>query len=234
MVLALSDGDADVRRDAAVRVAESSSRSAPWALEGMITIALLESDSQTRCVAIRALAQGGDPRGVDAILKVLTYAEYPPAEVRPPSDVVRWDATDALAGLAAAGRVPEASRAAAAAALIACLGDARDRNVRIAAARGLGCFPQEDVVQALIAALRSDDFGLVHAAELSLVRLTGVTHDCSALAWTEWFEANRAQLFARAGEVPESRRPKYNGPIDRSMGETRDLVRWLFPGQKQK
>ena len=72
-----------------------------WAIKGFIAISLLESDPQTRCVAVRGLGRTGDPRAVDTCLKILNHRAYPAAEVYPPDDLCRWDATDALVSLSA-------------------------------------------------------------------------------------------------------------------------------------
>jgi HEAT repeat protein len=234
MLVAVSDADPDLRRKAVANVAESKQSDSGWAIKGFVAIALLESDSQARCVAIRALGQTGDRRAVETMLKLLDYRNQPPQEVRPPDALCRWDATDALADLTAEGAVPEDLRAAVRDMLLDRLRGDSERHVRIAAARGLGCYVEEQCVRALIVGLRDEDFAVAHQCEESLVRLTGRTHGCSALEWNEWFEANREDLFAHAGEVPESRRPEYTNRLDKFGHDTKQLFRWLFPGKKEE
>jgi hypothetical protein len=233
MLVAVSDADPDLRRKAVANVAESKQSDSGWAIKGFVAIALLESDSQARCVAIRALGQTGDRRAVETMLKLLDYRNQPPQEVRPPDALCRWDATDALADLTAEGAVPEDLRAAVRDMLLDRLRGDSERHVRIAAARGLGCYV-EQCVRALIVGLRDEDFAVAHQCEESLVRLTGRTHGCSALEWNEWFEASREDLFAHAGEVPESRRPEYTNRLDKFGHDTKQLFRWLFPGKKEE
>jgi HEAT repeat protein len=56
-------------------------------------------------------------------------------------------------------------------------------RVRTAAARLLGYYPHRDALQALIHALEHRDFGVCHAAELALQRLTGRSFDHDPQAW---------------------------------------------------
>ncbi len=230
MILAVSAEDADIRRDAITRIGRADHHKKEWAIKGFMAIACLESDAQTRCVAIRALARTGDPRAAETVLKILNYRDYPAEEVYPPSDLVRWDAAVALADLLAAGQVPEAQMELARTTCIQRLRHDTDRHARMAAARGLAAFPDAEVIATLIAALRDDDFAVVHQCEESLVRLTGVTHNTDVAAWEAWQEENAEQLFARAGTVPESRRPPYSNALEKTAYETRDLVEWLWPG----
>jgi HEAT repeat protein len=234
MLIAVSDADPDQRRAAVAKIAKSKRSDQEWAIKGFIAIALLESDPQTRCVAIRALARTKDPRAVETLLKLLDYRSQPPREVRPPDALCRWDATAALADLSAEGAVAEESRAAVCDMLVDRLRSDNDRHVRIAAARGLGYYAEQECVKALIVGLRDDHFAVAHECENALVRLTGRTQDCNALAWSDWYEANGEDLFAAAGEVPESRRPKYRNRWGKFAYNTKQFFRWLYPGKKEE
>lgn len=233
MLIAVSDADSDIRREAIAKVARSDQNRLDWAIQGFVAIALLESDPHARCVAIRALRQSGDPRAVEVCLKLLNHREYPPQEVREPDDVVRWEAATALAGLCEQQAVPEPSRAAVRETFLKLLPSDPSRHVRIGAARGLGCFPDVQSLEALLQALRDEDFAVVHQAESSLVKLTGQTHHCNALDWQAWYEANRQQPFANAGSVPESRRPPYDSRLEKIAYDTRQVLEWLWPGRKK-
>ena len=234
MLIAVSDADPDQRRRAVAKIAQSKRSDQEWAIKGYIAIALLDRDPQTRCVAIRALARTKDPRAVETLLKLLDYRSQPPGEVRPPDALCRWDATAALADLSAEGAVPEESRAALRDMLLDRLRSGDDRHVRIAAARGLGYYAEKECVEALIVGLRDDHFAVAHECETALVRLTGRTHASNALAWSDWLEANGEGLFAAAGEIPESRRPKYRNRWEKFAYNTKQLFRWMYPGKKEE
>lgn len=234
MLVAVSSDDPDLRREAVAHISKSKYYDREWAIKGFVAIALLESEPQTRCVAIRALARTGDPRATETALKILNYERYPPQEVWPPVPLVRWDATQALADLSARGEVPEVHREEVFKTLLDRLRNDSDRHARIAAARGLACYPNEETVSALIEGLRDTDFAVIHQCEESLVKLTGRTHDGDALAWEDWLAANGDRLFAHAGEVPESRQPPYRNRWEKAAYDTQDFIRWLWPGPKPK
>ena len=75
---------------------------------------------------------------------------------------------------------------------------------------------------------------MAHQCEESLVKLTGYTHNSDVTAWQEWLEANCGEMFVHAGEIPESRRPPYRNGIEKTMYDTKELVRWLWPGSKEE
>lgn len=232
MLLAVSSEDADVRRDAVAQIFQSKLYTQEWALKGFVAIALLENESQTRCVAIRALDRTSDPRAVEVALKILNHRDYPPQEVWPPGPLCRGDAALLLADWSAAGKVPEESRDQVRKTLLDHLHLDADRHTRIAAARGLGYYAAEDTVPALIDGLRDEDFAVVYECEDSLVRLTGRTQNANVSAWEQWLAENRGDVFAHAGETPESRRPPYRNGLEKVGYDTRELFRWLWPGSK--
>lgn len=232
MIIAVSDTDPDLRRDAVARVANSKQMDREWAVKGFIAIALLENDPQARCVAIRALGRSNDARAVETMLKLLNYTEQPVEEVRPPEAICRWDAMAALADLLAAGNVPDDLFDAVKATLLKGLTIDDDRHVRTAAARGLGHYFETDVVRALIDALIDLDFAVAHECETSLVRLTGRTHSCDRTLWNAWYEINRDDLFAHAGEIPDSRRRPYRNRWEKAGYKMREFFRWMVPARK--
>jgi len=233
MLVAVSSSDPDARRDAVARVSKSKDHDSEWAIKGFVAIALLESEPQTRCVAIRALARTGDRRATETALKILNYRNHPPREVWPPVPLVRWDATEALADLSAGGQVPDALLAKVHETLLTRLRDDSNRHARIAAARGLAFYPEQATVETLIDGLRDEDFAVVHQCEEALVHLTGRTHDGNAFAWRQWLAEHRDDAFAHAGEIPESRRLPYNNRWQKTTYETKELIRWLWPGAKE-
>ena len=235
MLVAFASDDADQRRTALAKIAKSKQHDADWAIKGYIAIVLLDDDSQTRCVAIRALASTHDPRAAETILKLLNYKDQAPEEsVRAPDALCRWDAVAALADLSAAGAIPAECLDQTREALVGLLGLDPDRNVRIDAARGLGEYQHKQAVDALVKQLDDDDFAVVHQCEESLVRLTGTTYNCDPLAWETWVAANEGNLFAHAHEIPESRRPPYSSRIGKFAHDTKRLMSWLVPGRKEE
>lgn len=234
MLIAVSDTDADARRSAVARIAQSKDSRADWAIKGYVAIALLENDTQARLVAIRALADSDDPRGVETLMKLLNHQDFPPQEVRPPDALCRWDALTGVARLVESGAVKPEQHAAVRDAFLRDL-ENPDRNVRIAAARGLGTLPGNDAaLDKLIAGLRDEQFAVAFECENSLMRLTGVTNDCNPAAWESWREANRAAPFARAGQIPDSHRLPYGNRWEKMAHDTRQLVRWAFPEDKPR
>jgi hypothetical protein len=233
MILAVSSEDADVRRDSVVRISSSDKYNQEWAIKGFVAIACLENDPQTRCVAIRALARTGDPRATETALKVLNYRDYPPQEVRPPDDICRGDAAYALADLSAAGKVPAEYQDGVRKTLLDRLHLDTDRHTRIAAARGLASYP-DDTLEGLIGGLRDEDFAVVHQCEHSLMQLTGQAHHGDIQAWEAWLAENREDPFAHAGEIPETQRLPYKNGFEKAIYDTRELIRWLWPGAKEE
>lgn len=233
MVVAVASEDPDVRRDAVAEVAKSDAYNQDWAIKGFLAIALLESDTQARCVAIRALAKTHDPRATEAALKIIHFRDYPPEEVWPPDELCRWDATVALADLSAADAVPEMQRERTFETLIERLAVDPNRHVRIAAARALGEYARPQAVEALIGGLRDDDFAVVYQCEDSLVRLTGHTHSADVTAWQAWYADHRDDLFAMRGHIPESRRLPYDNRFEKAGYEMKQFFRLLVPESKE-
>lgn len=231
ILIAVADGDPDIRRMSAAKVAESKKCNEEWAVKGFMAIAALETDPQTRCIAVRGLARSRDPRAVETFLKILNYQDYPPQEVRPPDDLTRWDVTQALADFSGDGLLGEWHEKTRTT-LMERLNNEQNRHVRTAAARGLQFFPHPEVVDVLIAGLRDEDFPVVYQCEMSLAYLTGVTYDCDHYAWREWCAANQDDLFARGGTLPESRRPPYSGRWGKFNHDTKQSLQWMFPGKK--
>ena len=233
MLIAVSDSDADIRRSAVVKVADSKQRNADWAVKGLVAIALYETDSQTRCVAVRSLGQSGDPRAAEAFLKIMNFRDYPPQEVRPPDDVCRWDVVLGLGRLSGQGVVPEESRATAEETLRNALKRDSSWHVRAAAAAGLANFPTDDSVRGLLAGLRDENFTVAYECDRSLTALSGDAHGCSTIGWDDWYAANEASLFAKRGTVPPEKLPPYTTKIGKFTYDTRQFFWWMFPGKKE-
>ncbi len=205
MLVAMSEQDTGTRREAITHVARSRNRDRDWAIEGFKAIAGLEADSQLRCIAIRALARSERDNVVSTFVNILEYEKRPPDEIRPPDEFARREALSALADRCPA-RLPVEFFPPVRQLCIRLLRSDPSRPVRIEAARALGGFDGDPVVvTALIDGLGDLEFAVVQMCEESLVRLTGYDHDCDQQAWQAWQAANSADLFARAGQTPESR-----------------------------
>jgi len=232
LILAVSDSDADIRRQSVGEIAKSKEADRDWAIKGYTAIALLESDSQARCVAIRALGKTRDVRAVEVCLKILNHKDHPAAEVRPPDPTARWDAIGVLGELSP-DVVPADQVELARNTLLRHLAGDDDRNVRAAAARMLAMYPHDETLDGLIEGLRDEQFTVANECETALSRLTGVSLKCDTQAWRDWREQNRGKPLVAAGPLPEGRRPPYNDRWGKAAYDTKQTMQWLFPGTKQ-
>lgn len=232
MIIAVTDDDPDHRREATAKVAESKKFDQEWAIKGFMTIALLESDPQTRCVAVRALGQTDDRRAAETCLKILNFEKHPPAEVRPPDDICRWDATEVLANHAERS-IPDDLRDEMLETFLDRLSGDPSRFARLAAARGLKNFQNLKSIYGLIDGLRDEDFAVAYECEDSLAWLTGVTHECDPFRWEQWVEEHQSDAFANAGTLPEGRKPPYSGRWGKAAYETKQWMRIIVPASKE-
>ena len=208
---------ADERRTAVVQVSRSSQHDADWARAGYRAIALLDSDTQTRCAALRALSETNDPNALTVALNVLDPNGPSADRVRPADGPVRADATLLISSRCARHVPPETQLPRVRAVLTGLVLQDPERNVRIPAAQGLGRLPGDAAtVATLIRGLRDSDFGVVYECESSLVRLTGVTHNCEPTAWEAWQTANADKLFEHAGQTPAGRQPRFRNGVEKS------------------
>ncbi|MBP7935642.1 MAG: HEAT repeat domain-containing protein [Phycisphaerae bacterium] len=202
---ALEAENADDRRDAVARIAESGYVASEDAFQVLDTAARTDPAFQIRCIAIRALATYKDARPLKTLLMIL-QATTEAEQALPPNDDVRWETVAAMLKLsrkgALAGQEPSLVRDI----LIKLAETDTSRNVRIAALEALGDFKDRQVLLPLVRSLRTQDFAIAERAEGSLIRLTGETHYADADAWEKWI-ASAEDPFANAGRVPPSTRP---------------------------
>jgi len=228
MMQALTDPDADHRREAVVALSRSDELTRDWALDGLDIVARLDESPQVRCVAIRALARTGLPRVMPGLLMILNHRDFR-GRVRTPSAPVRVDATRALAdllGLCVATSQPATRPATIHDSLetfCRLLLNDPHRDVRQSAAVALGDLPDRRSLEALIAALTDEDFGVVYRAEQSLIALTGRTFEHDPDAWRDWIEAT-PDPFARRGQIPPGLIPPSPG---RWQAFRRNLREWF-------
>jgi len=203
---ALESDDADRRRDAVTRIAESSYVDSDEAFAVLDTVARTDTVTQIRCIAIRAFARYDDARPVATLLTILG-AEKTGRDALPADAHVRWEIAATLRTLAGKDVLKPPQHAMVRDVLIKLLESDPSRNVRIEAIKGLARFKDRQVLLPLIRALRSDDFALADQAERSLIALTGTTHYYDADAWEKWVAAT-ADPFERAGRMPDIKTPR--------------------------
>lgn len=153
---------------------------APWGGEEayLRTYRLLvdDPDPTVRAACLRALARHGQPEDVTIITPYL----------RDQTSFVRWEAANALERLHHPHAIDR---------LLPVLRDDEDRDVRMAAARALGQYPERRVFEALVGALTDREYAVVRQAQRSLRLLTGEDLGDRASAWLEWSDA-QDDLFA--------------------------------------
>lgn len=157
---------------------------APWGGEEvymrMYEQATGDGDAGVRAVALRGLALHGTPE----------HAELMVAALSDTTDFVRWEAARALQRVYAPQAVP---------ALIerTKLGVEASTEVRAAAARALGQYPERRVAQALVAALDDRQLTVNHEALTSLRTLTGEDLGYDARRWLAYLDADSDPFAGR-------------------------------------
>lgn len=166
----------------------------------MYRLAADDGDPGVRGMALRALAMHGTSADGPLVTKKLGDA----------NDLVRWESSRALQRM----YHPEAVSA-----LLERLDPKKESNVQVraAAARALGQYPQPRVVQGLISALRDRQLTVNESALASLKILTGEDFGYEAKAWRDWAEGSK-EMFARGGV--------YTYPY---FERERTWVEWIVP-----
>jgi len=203
--LALDAQNADHRREAIVRIAESRYADSEDAFNTLDTVARTDPVVQNRCIAVRAFAEYSDDRPVSTLLKIW-QAGPGSQEALPPDDDIRWESALALQTLERKGVLEGSQRDMVRDLFIEMLTTGPTRNVRIVAAEALGSFQDRKVLHPLIAAVRNRDFAIADRAERALVELTGTTHNYDANAWEKWL-ADVQNPFTGAGKPIASTQP---------------------------
>jgi len=206
----MATSDPDRRREAVTRLAEGGDVDHEDVFPVLDAVARTDPVTQIRCVAIRGLARYEDDRPIGTLLAVL-QSTADAQEALPASADLRWEALQALVALERKGVLDGQQRDLARDLCLELAGVEWSRNVRLVAIESLGAFQDRAVLQPLIRALREEDFAIAERAELSLIALTGVTHQYDADAWEEWL-ANTDDPFAHAGEqpdIPRAKRPSW-------------------------
>ncbi len=204
---ALESLDADVRRDAVARIAESRNVDDEDAFHVLDAVARTDPVTQIRCIAIRAFSRYEDNRPASTLLTLLEAGPRS-TETLPINDSIRWDAASVLVNLLERGLLEPGQQAAARQQLLDMIGEENPRRLRLVGLEGLGYIQQREVLPPLIRSLRAEeDFAIADEAETSLIRLTGTTHDYDPDAWEAWL-ARTSNPFEHAGREPEIDRPE--------------------------
>lgn len=198
--IALESDSSDRRREAVNRLAKTRSATTDWAFDTLDVIARTDRSESVRCAAVRSFRRFSDERPVPTLLALMNQSANAD-RVRPVSPRLRWECVNGLAELDTRGCVSDEVAPEVVDALVVALSDTEDRNVCIAAAEALSGYCDRQGLDALIAGLRTNDFGVAYACELSLIRLTGQTHSYRPDRWTEWLRTVD-DPFAEAGQTP--------------------------------
>jgi len=159
----------DHRREGTVLIANSYFGGEPQYVRFYVQSVEQEDDPTVLAVAISALARHGTEEHASLIARHLTH----------PNRQVRWEAAKGLQRLHDPQVVPG---------LLNVLRDQEeDPQVRVAAARALGQYPQDRVFQALVAALESRHLAVNLTAEQSLETLTGQSLGLDSREWSRWY-----------------------------------------------
>lgn len=162
--------DPDLRRRSVNTLA-----GAPWGGEGpylrVYRLLIDDPDPTVRAACLRALGRHGDPSDVETIALYLNDE----------TSFVRWEAAMALERL----HHPDAVDP-----LIQTLRNDEDADVRLAAARALGQYPDQRVLETLVGALHDSDYSVVRQTVRSLRLLTGQDFGDSSSAWLAWLDEN--------------------------------------------
>ena len=227
LFVALQEEDPDRRRQAVRAIARSDVVAQHWAVKAFETIARTDPDPQVRCAAIRALGRSGDSAAAAPLLMILNWRDNPDHVPYPPDDEVRWDATAVLANLAGWQLVADQDTPRARTTFARLLKEDDNRNVRLEAARGLGCLDADRAtLDVLVTGLSDRDFGVVYECERSLIKLTGMTFDYDPQAWTDWL-GKASDPFALAGHTPATLMPERLSWWQRGVqGVRRTIVAW--------
>jgi hypothetical protein len=200
---AVNPGDADLRRKGIVVIANSDIGGYEPYVKLYRDYAQNERDPIVRAVSIRALARHGAAEDAMIIAPNLLHEIVQ----------VRWEAARGLQRLHCPDVVPM---------MLEVLRDeGQPAEIRAAVAIGLGQYPQDRVVQGLIAGLDAWELSVNRASAGALRNLTGRDFGLDARAWLGWYNQ------ALAGGDPFAGRQEYLYPTySRKKGFLESLSFW--------
>lgn len=231
LVTALEDPSPNQRLQALARIVNYSSPLPEVAFDSLSTIARTDKNTQVRSAAIRALQSHLSPSAIDPIVLIVLFKDHPD-QVITPKDQVIWDAFVALSDVCDQGLLPDQHRDAVRDHMIKTLLSRDDRNIRMAAAYILQYFPIRPALEALIGAIREEDFGICYEAEHALIAMTGKTHQYDADAWLAWLQQTD-DPFADTGQTPEGLPQPYKSRWRKQWDDFKDRMAWRNTDQDQ-
>lgn len=181
---ALEAKNADRRRQALLSLVGTKSIEAPQAFRALDLIARTDSSSSVRQAAVAVLESYQDDRPVETLLKLLNCADHPES-VRPIDHPLARRTIETLAALADRGLIADEQRAAVEDALVHVLRNSADHHARLSSVRALARFDSGRVIDALVDAVGSRDFGVAYEARQALVRLTGTDGGLDPEVWLD-------------------------------------------------
>lgn len=200
--MALEAPGADDRRKGVIRLSDSRDGKTDWAMKVYDTVARTDRDTMVRCAAVRAMAPAAGAGQVPTIVKLFDSTTQRSADCRAAPAALRWEAAKLLLRIVRDYTYHESQRPQIVKALLDQLARDSDRNVRLTTIETLAYFAERPIPEALVDAMDGDDFAIQHAAEESLITLTGHTYNNDAKAWRKWL-AEAQDPFEHAGQTPE-------------------------------
>lgn len=201
--MALEAQGADERRKGVIGLAAGRDGRSDWAMKVYDTVARTDQNASVRCAAVRAMSPAAGADQVSTLLKILESTMRKESDCRPAQGPLRWEAAKLLLQIVRDHTYEEPQRPRIVKTLLDRVARDTDRNVRLTAIEILSYFAESPIPSALVDAMEEDDFAIQHAAEQSLIALTGHTHDHDAKAWRKWL-AETKDPFAQAGQIPEA------------------------------
>ncbi len=176
----LGSPDADLRREGVLMLGEGEAAGWKATPEILAIMAIGDTEPQVRAASVGVLFRIGEKERLPDVL------------AKASQDVSALVRLESVAGLSQGG--DDSSRNL----LLNLLNRDTESEIRGRAAEALGNYPNRRAVQALIAALDDDDFGVIYHAQQSLRKLTGKDFADDARLWNEWFISTK-EPFAESG-----------------------------------
>ncbi|MCG3180061.1 MAG: hypothetical protein BIFFINMI_02415 [Phycisphaerae bacterium] len=206
---AVGSDNPDTRREAVNWLGEPARVDQQSVVKLLGVVLASDQDPTVRSAAARALGRSMRPEASEPLVAALEDKDR----------YVRLESTNALIGR----KSDNVKRA-----LMVRL--ARDEfvQVRVAAARGLGDYPERRVLESLIASLRDPDFAVQYESERSLNALTGFAFEYDPDAWSRWLNGlgPDGDPFAQAGRIPPSLQKPQPSLLDRMGDAARRSWHW--------